>query len=468
MAVARAQATSFQQQLDNLTAKLMDKEEEDKEKEKERQEAQELEELERAEEKRHKEEMRQLERDKKSSCDQQRMKAMADAYVKQNGRVSTTEDYERNFLPYMLEFFDQETTPTDLVELNAELWTPVGETILHAKKRKELYFFLTNVIDKDVKEKLESTIRENKKNDVQAIWRKMSKSLKRGETEGEGNKCLEEMLKCTMQSSRKTLSGFGGEIIRYQNLMVELGMEQNEKKMLIPLYLSGMSTALKDVKTQTESKITEGPITLAEVMKYSEEQAKTKGLHNNYIVKHQNSQEVRGGKTKKEKAKEKKEKQEKEKQEKDKKMLEETESLKKQLSVAIAVAQQNYSKNAGPKECWHGTKPNCPRDDCKFSHKSSGNGGSNKDRADTWCAKCEKKTNHALYRGTRQMLVLWVDRAQKLQVSKQVWNSPSRQRRQNNSICWHLGSAASRNEWPNLGGVPRKSKGETPCPNPAR
>ena len=162
-----------------------------KKKLKERQEAQELEELERAEEKRHKEEMRQLERDKKSSCDQQRMKAMADAYVKQNGKVSTTEDYERNFLPNMLEFFDQETTPTDLVDLNAELWTPVGETILHAKKRKELYFFITNVIDKDVKDKLESTIRENKKNDVQAIWRKMSKSLKRGETEGEGNKCLE-------------------------------------------------------------------------------------------------------------------------------------------------------------------------------------------------------------------------------------------------------------------------------------
>jgi hypothetical protein len=331
LAVARAQATSFQQQLDNLTAKLMEKDEKEKEKERERQEAQELEELERAEEKRHKEEMRQLERDKKSSCDQQRMKAMADAYVKQNGRVSTTEDYERNFLPYMLEFFDQETTPTDLVDLNAELWTPVGETILHAKKRKELYFFITNVIDKDVKDKLESTIRENKKNDVQAIWRKMSKSLKRGETEGEGNKCLEEMLKCTMQSSRKTLSGFGGEIIRYQNLMVELGMEQNEKKMLIPLYLSGMSTALKDVKTQTESKITEGPITLAEVMKYSEEQAKTKGLQD-YVVKHQNSQEARGGKTKKEKAKEKKEKQEKEKQEKEKKMLEETESLKRQLS----------------------------------------------------------------------------------------------------------------------------------------
>jgi hypothetical protein len=87
LAVARAQATSFQQRLDNLTAMLMDKDEKEKEKEKERKEAQELEELERAEERRHKEEMRQLERDKKSSCDQQRMKVMADAYVKQNGKV---------------------------------------------------------------------------------------------------------------------------------------------------------------------------------------------------------------------------------------------------------------------------------------------------------------------------------------------------------------------------------------------
>ena len=55
-----AQATSFQQQLDNLTAMLMDKDEKEEEKEKERKEAQELEELERAEERRHKEEMRQL------------------------------------------------------------------------------------------------------------------------------------------------------------------------------------------------------------------------------------------------------------------------------------------------------------------------------------------------------------------------------------------------------------------------
>jgi hypothetical protein len=176
----------------------------------------------------------------------------------------------------------------------------VGETILHAKKRKELYFFITNVIDKaTVGEKLESTIRENKKNDVQAIWRKMSKSLKRGETEGEGNECLKELLNCTMQSTRKTLSGYGGEIVRYQNLMVELEMEQSEKSMLIPLYLAGMSTALKDVKTQAETKIAEGPISLAEVMKFSEEQAKTKGLHN-YVVKHQNSQEVKEKKTKKE------------------------------------------------------------------------------------------------------------------------------------------------------------------------
>ena len=124
LAVARMQATSFQQQLDNLTAKLMEKDDEEKEKEKERKEAQEREEKERAEEKRHKEEMRQLERDKKSSCDQQRMKAMADAYVKRHGLVSTTEDYERNFLPNMDEFFDQEATPMDLVDLDAELWTP--------------------------------------------------------------------------------------------------------------------------------------------------------------------------------------------------------------------------------------------------------------------------------------------------------------------------------------------------------
>jgi len=197
-----------------------------------------------------------------------------------------------------------------------------------------------------------------------------------------------------MQSTRKTLSGFGGEIIRYQNLMVELGMEQNEKKMLIPLYLSGMSAALKDVKTQTETKIAEGPISLPEVMKYAEETAKTKGLQN-YVVKHQNSQKVEGAKSKKDKAKEKKEKQEKEKQEKEKKALEENENLKRQLSMAMAVAQQNFQKNAGQKECWHGTKANCPRDDCKFAHKSSGNGGGSKDRADTWCAKCDKKTNHS-------------------------------------------------------------------------
>jgi hypothetical protein len=52
------------------------------------------------------------------------MKAMADAYVKQNGKVATTEDYERNFLPYMLTFFDQESTSTDLIDLQAAQWSP--------------------------------------------------------------------------------------------------------------------------------------------------------------------------------------------------------------------------------------------------------------------------------------------------------------------------------------------------------
>ena len=313
LAVARAQALSFQDKLDALTAMLMDKELKEEEKEKERKQAQELEEEERVKEKLHKEEMRQLDRDKKSACDQQRMKAMADAYVKQNGKVTDTEGYERRFLPYMETFFDQENTPLDLVDLQAELWTPVGETILHAKKRKELYFFITNVIDKEtVGEKLESTIRENTQNDVQAVWRKMSKLLKRGETEGEGNSCLLELLKCTMQSTRKTISAFGGEMVRYQNLMIELKMEQSEEHMLIPLYLAGLSSALKDVKTYAETKIEEGVCTLAEIMKLCESKAKDKGLHN-YSVKHQNSQEIKVEKTKKEKDKEKKDKKNKEK-----------------------------------------------------------------------------------------------------------------------------------------------------------
>ena len=141
--------------------------------------------------------MRELERDKKSSCDNSKMNAMATAYVKVHGRVSNTETYERRFLPYMESFVDQENTPPALVDTEAEDWTPNGETLLEAKKRKELYYFITNVIDQDVTESLQLTIRESASNDAQAIWKKMSKLLKRGETEGENKQVLEEMLKCT-------------------------------------------------------------------------------------------------------------------------------------------------------------------------------------------------------------------------------------------------------------------------------
>ena len=396
LAVSKAQAASFQEKLDAMMAMMLDKEEKEKKLQEELKKAQEREDEERAKELEHKEQMRELEKDKKSSCDQQRMKAMADAYVKQNGRVKDTESYERQFLPYMEDFVDQENTPEELVDTEAEDWTPHGETILNAKKRKELYYFITNVIDKDtVGEQLESTIKGSICNDAQAVWKKMSKLLKRGETEGEGSECLEELLKCTMASTRKTVSGFGGEIVRYKNLLEDLGIQQSEEKMLIPLYLKGLASALKEVKSLAEIKKENGEVkTLAEVMKACEEIAKMKGLHK-YCVKSQNSLEVANRqKRDKEKAALKKEEKKTEQKEQQKKLKEENKNLKQQLALAMAVAKQGYQSNVGPKECRYGTKEKCPRDDCKFSHKPAGKTGGANSRADTWCSKCEKKTNH--------------------------------------------------------------------------
>ena len=396
LAVSRAQARSFQESLDKMTAMVWemkrDKESEDKvakEKEKEQREL-------KAVKEKHDQEMRELDRDKKSSCDQQRMKSMVDGYIKLNGRLKDTEGYERKFLPYMDAFKDQENTPMALTDLNGREWTPINETILEAKKRKELYYLLTNIVDETTSEKLESTIRESSNNDAQAVWRKLSKLLRRGETEGEGKSCLQALLLSTMLSTRKTISGYGGEITRYQNLMVELGMPQSEEKMLIPLYFDGLASALKDVKTYVQTKVYDGEITLlADVMKECESKAKDKGLQN-FCVKSQNSLEIKDQSEPKSKADKRKDKKSKQQETAKKK---ETEDLKKQLSVAVAMAQQNYSKTVGSGECRFGSKAQCPRDDCKFTHNGAGGANgknrNNSDRKDTWCGDCNKKTNHS-------------------------------------------------------------------------
>ena len=63
------------------------------------------------------------------------------------------------------------------------------------------------------------------------------------------------------------------------------------------------------------------------------------------------------------------------------------------------MAKQNYSKSVGPGECRYGSKAQCPRDDCKFTHKGAGGASGQKsvnhDRKDTWCGECDKKTNHS-------------------------------------------------------------------------
>ena len=395
LAVSKAQTKSFQEKLDLLMAKMEEKEELEKQLQSEKKIAQDKEEKEKAMEKQHKEEMRELERDKKSSCDNSKMNAMAIAYVKQYGRVKDTDSYERQFLPYMESFVDQENTPPELVNADAEDWEPYGETLLAAKKRKELYYFITNVIDQDVTESLQLTIRESACNDAQAIWKKMSKLLKRGETEGENKQVLEEMLKCTMASTKKNVSGYGAEILRYQNLMHDLGIPQSEKKLLIPLYLAGLAESLKEVRSHVETKVEQGElITLEEVMNACEQFAKTKNVHKR-VVKHQNSLEV-PSQPKKDKEKPSKNKKKGEKKEKQKAEGSEVESLKKQLALAMELVKQNnvHAKNVGPGECRYGTKDKCPRQDCKFAHKPSQQQGGARNKAETWCAKCDKTTNH--------------------------------------------------------------------------
>ena len=53
--------------------------------------------------------------------------------------------------------------------MTAPRWEEHEETPLQKKKRQELYYFFVNVISKSVKERLETTIRESRTNDAQAL-----------------------------------------------------------------------------------------------------------------------------------------------------------------------------------------------------------------------------------------------------------------------------------------------------------
>ena len=98
--------------------------------------------------------------------------------------------------------------------------------------------------------------------------------------QGDGNTALQEFLKCTMASTGNTITPFGAEIKRYQNLMIDLGMPQDEEKMVVAQYLKGMPLALKDVRSEVERMMRDGNLEkkIDAVMREAESFAITKDL----------------------------------------------------------------------------------------------------------------------------------------------------------------------------------------------
>ena len=393
----REDKKAMQHKMDEMMAMMLQmKEERDKEKkqaEKEKEEEQQ-------EESKLQKEIREVERDRKSACDQVRMTSLVKAYIAKHGVVKDQNDYERKLLPYMQDFFDNERTPKNLWDLSAPAWDPKEETLLAAKKRKEFYFFVTNVVcPTNVGEKLETAMKAEVQNNAQALWRKLSKVLRRGETEGDGNKALAEFLKCTMASTGKAITSYGAEIKRYQNLMIDLGMPQDEEKMVVAQYLKGMPNALDKIRTEMERLMDDGKLEkkIDAVMKEAESFAVKKDLLE-YKVKHQNNQSVSsavpGDGSKAQKRKEKRQKK-KIGQNVSKKKEKELEEIKKKLEMAEEVArqlQQSVRQDRQWPECKYGNE--CKRSDCKFTHKTTNKPGPKSQREETWCGECNKHTNH--------------------------------------------------------------------------
>ena len=349
------------------------------------------------EEEKHRKQIRELEMDKKSQCDHTRMLAVVNQYVKKHSYCDTKEDFERNLMPFLKAFADTDKVPDYLLDVSAEPWIEDDETPVQRKKRLELYYLLTNVISKGVKEKLETVIRESRTNDAQAIYKHMCKLLKRGETLGEPKVALDELRALSMASTGKNLHGFGAEIVRYQNLCKDLGIEQSEQLILIPQYIDGMAPALKEIRQRIETKVDEGELeTLIEVIQFAEATAQKKGL-GDHVIKRQNSQEVKKNEQQqppsRNRARKIKAEEKKAAEQKDKAQLEkQVHDLKHQLSTVLnAVQLQQSAQRTEQKDCWHGAK--CTRDNCKFLHPNQG-ARKPQDIGDIWCGKCEKKTSH--------------------------------------------------------------------------
>src|SRR6056300_1453548 len=115
----RQRKKAMQEQLDNMMAMMLQMQEE---KAKEKKQAEEANKAQQEEELKHQKEIKEVERDRKSACDQVRITALVKAYIAKYGLVKNQNDYERKLLPYMNEFFDNENTPKILWDLSAPVW----------------------------------------------------------------------------------------------------------------------------------------------------------------------------------------------------------------------------------------------------------------------------------------------------------------------------------------------------------